>query len=233
MRMKKLVLFDIDGTLLWSDGAGRSAIRQALISEMGTAGPIDDFAFAGKTDPQIVRELLTAADHPQAGNDSDAERVCRRYAELLEVELQVPGRGLRVFQGVHVLLEELRARSDAIVGLLTGNIDVGARLKLAAVGVDPDQFCVGAFGSDAHDRADLPAIAARRAEPLFGHVPHGEEVVIIGDTPSDVTCGRAIGARSIAVATGPFSVEELHAIGPYRVLPDLGDTVAVIDAIFA
>ncbi|UCD23730.1 MAG: HAD hydrolase-like protein [Gemmatimonadota bacterium] len=231
--MKKLILFDIDGTLLWTDGAGRSAIRQALIMEMGTAGPVDDHAFAGKTDPQIVRELLTAADHPQAHSESDAERVCAKYAEVLEVELQTPGRSLRIYEGVPMLLDQLSAHSDAIVGLLTGNIEVGARLKLAAAGIDPDQFRVGAFGSDARERADLPSIAAQRAEPLFGHAPQGEEVVIIGDTPSDVTCGRSIGARSIAVATGPFSVQELAAIGPYKVFPTLEDTDAVIEAIFA
>ena len=229
--MKKLVLFDIDGTLLWSDGAGRSAIRQALVSVMGTAGPIDDFPFAGKTDPQIVRELMTAADHPRAANEIDAERVCNKYAELLETELQVPGRELRVYQGVPSLLEELHQRADAAVGLLTGNIEIGAKIKLRAVGIDPDQFCVGAFGSDAQERADLPQIAAQRAEPLFGHVPQGEEVVIIGDTPADVTCGSAIGARAIAVATRPFSVEELQALGPYRVFADLTDTPAVLEAI--
>jgi phosphoglycolate phosphatase-like HAD superfamily hydrolase len=231
--MKKLVLFDIDGTLLWSDGAGRAAIRRALIDEMGTAGPIDDFAFAGKTDPQIVRELLAAADHPKADSNSHAERVCRRYAEILERELQAPQRSLHVYDGVHDLLTQLGDRRDAVVGLLTGNIEVGAALKLRAAGIDPGQFQIGAYGSDAVNRSDLPSIATRRAAALFGHEPHGEEVVIIGDTPSDVTCGRGIGARSIAVATGPFSTQELQSFGPHAVFPDFRDTAAVIAAIFA
>jgi phosphoglycolate phosphatase-like HAD superfamily hydrolase len=231
--MKKLILFDVDGTLLWSDGAGRAAIRQALIDEMGTAGPIDDFAFAGKTDPQIVRELLTAAAHPDADSNGYAERVCQRYAEILEVELRDPQRSLRVFQGVRDLLAQLHTRDDGVVGLLTGNIEVGARLKLTAAGIDPDQFQIGAYGSDAMERAALPLIAAQRAVPLFGHVPRGEEVVILGDTPSDVTCGRDIGARPIAVATGPFSREELEAFEPYAVFQDFTDTTAVIEAIFA
>ena len=231
--MKKLVLFDIDGTLLWSDGAGRAAIRQALIDEMGTAGPIDDLAFAGKTDPQIVRELLAAADHPNADSNSHAERVCRRYAEVLEHELQAPQRSMRVYDGVPELLAQLGNRPDAVIGLLTGNIEVGAVLKLRAAGIDPEQFQIGAYGSDAVNRSDLPLIAAERAAPLFGHVPHGEEVVILGDTPSDVTCGRGIGARPIAVATGPFSTQELQSFEPHAVFPDFSDTTAVIAAIFA
>ncbi len=229
----KLILFDLDGTILWTDGAGRSAIRQALIEEMGTAGPIDDFAFAGKTDTQIVRELLTAAKHPHAGSDAHAVRVCNRYAELLEVELGLPHRDLKVFDGVTELLERLHARPDAVVGLLTGNITVGARLKLSSVGIDPDRFEVGAFGSDALARSDLPPIAAQRAAAVMGRVPRGEEVVIIGDTPSDVSCGQSIGARAIAVATGPFSVAELEAAGAYAVFPDLTDTDEVETAIFA
>jgi phosphoglycolate phosphatase-like HAD superfamily hydrolase len=229
----KLILFDLDGTVLWTDGAGRSAIRQALIEEMGTAGPIDDYAFAGKTDVQIVRELLTAAEHPDAHSDEHATRVCNRYAELLESELKLPHRNLRVFDGVPELLARLHMRADAIVGLLTGNIPVGARLKLAAVGIDPDRFRVGAYGSDALKRDGLPLIAAQRSATLMGHVPHGDEVVIIGDTPSDVSCGQGIGARAIAVATGPFSVAELQAAGAYAVFPDLTDTDAVESAIFA
>jgi phosphoglycolate phosphatase len=231
--MKKLILFDVDGTLLWTDGAGRAAIRRALIEEMGTAGPINDFAFAGKTDPQIVRELLTAAEHPHASSDNEAERVCRKYAEILELELRHPQRSLTVFSGVRELLAELQTQDEVVVGLLTGNIDVGARLKLTAAGIDPKQFRVGAFGSDAMNREELPSIAAQRAAPLFGHVPHGEEVVILGDTPSDVICGRGIGARAIAVATGPFTAEELEAYEPYAVFHDFTDTSAVIAAIFA
>ncbi len=230
--MKKLILFDVDGTLLWTDGAGRAAIRQALIDEMGMAGPIDDYAFAGKTDPQIVRELLRAAAHPDADSNSLPERVCQRYAEILESELRAPHRSLRVFRGVGNLLAQLRTRDDGVVGLLTGNIEVGARLKLSAVGIDPDQFQIGAYGSDAMDRAALPEIASRRAAPLFGHLPRGDEIVILGDTPADITCGRGVGARAIAVATGPFSIEELQAFEPYAVFPDFTDTAAVIAAIF-
>ena len=231
--MKKLILFDVDGTLLWTDGAGRAAIRQALLAEMGTAGPIEGYGFGGKTDLQIIRELLVAARHPHANSDKHVALVCRRYTELLQVELASAARTTRVYDGVIELLRVLQARTDALVGLLTGNIEEGARLKLRAAGIDPARFRVGAFGSDALDRAALPAIAAERAAPLMGRMPRGEEIVIIGDTPADVTCGRGIGARAIAVATGPFEIGELEAAGPYATFRDFSHTNAVIDAIFA
>jgi phosphoglycolate phosphatase-like HAD superfamily hydrolase len=232
MRIEKLVLFDLDGTILWTNGAGRRAIREALIDEMGTAGPIESYSFAGKTDPQIVRDLLMAAGHPHADSDSHVARVCRRYEELLRSELAAPSRDLRVYVGVEELLAVLTARADTVVGLLTGNLEEGAALKLEAVGIDVKQFRVGAFGSDASDRADLPAIAAERAAPLMGWVPQGDNVVIIGDTPADVTCGRGIQARAIAVATGPYDIDQLAAAGPYALFRDLSNTARVIEAIY-
>ncbi len=232
MRIEKLILFDIDGTLLWSDGAGRAAIRQALIDEMGTAGPINGYSFAGKTDRQIVRELMLAARHPHAESEAHKDRVCDRYVELLEQELVSPDRDLRVYVGVVDLLERLSARPDSLVGLLTGNLARGAALKLAAVGIDVAQFRVAAYGSDAEDRAALPFIAAERAAPIMGRIPHGDEVVIIGDTPADVECGRGIGARAIAVATGPYGLDALLAAGPYAAFEDFSQPLRVIDTIF-
>ena len=233
MGIDKLVLFDIDGTLLWSDGAGRSAIHQALVDEMGTTGPIDGYSFAGKTDPQIVRDLMVAAGHPHAESDDYLRRVCERYAELLRDELAAPGRSLEVYDGVKELLSQLAQRQDALVGLLTGNLEAGAALKLAAVGIELSQFRVAAYGSDSMDRGALPAIAAERAQPIMGRRPHGEEVVIIGDTPADVECGRGIGARAIAVATGPFDLPALVEAGADAAFEDLSNTAAVMQAIFA
>lgn len=229
----KLILFDIDGTLLWSDGAGRAALRQALIDEMGTPGPIDAYSFAGKTDRQIVRELMVAAEHPQAESEAHLDRVCDRYTELLQRELVASGRQLHVYVGVRELLERLGHRDDAVVGLLTGNLERGAALKLSAVGIDVAQFRVAAYGSDAADRGELPGIAAQRASALMGRVPTGTEVVIIGDTPADVECGRAIGARAIAVATGPYDFAELSALTPYAVFEDFSDVSSVIESIYS
>jgi phosphoglycolate phosphatase-like HAD superfamily hydrolase len=124
--------------------------------------------------------------------------------------------------GVQELLEQL-GRTTAVLGLLTGNVVPGARLKLRAARIDCDQFVVGAYGSDHALRAELPPIAARRAEPWFGRIPGGTEVVIIGDTPADVACAASIGARTVAVATGGYSEAELADAGADAVLPDLSD----------
>lgn len=231
--MKKLVLFDIDGTLLWTDGAGRSAIRRALTAELGTTGPIDDLRFDGKTDPQIVRQLMTAANHPDAGSEAHIRRVCERYAELLASELTSRDRKVRVFDGVFELLDVLESREDLVLGLLTGNVKQGAFLKLRAGGIDPRRFKVGAYGSDAEHRPDLPAIAAQRAREVIGSVPEGNHVVIVGDTPADVACGRQIGARAIAVATGSYSVADLDAAGAFATFESFADPIPVIEAIFA
>src|SRR6185295_17286947 len=141
----RLILFDIDGTLLWTAGAGRRAIHQALLDEMGTAGPIDGYRFDGKTDPQIIRELMTAAGHPHAESVSHIAHVCERYVTLLAGELtSAPPGSTSVYPGVLPLLDRLDARPDVLVGLLTGNVVGGAELKLAAAGLSPGRFRVGA-----------------------------------------------------------------------------------------
>jgi len=229
---KKLILFDLDGTVLWSDGAGRAAIHQALTDEIGTAGPIDGVPLAGRTDMAIARELLRAANHPDAERDDCVKRVCDRYVELLEGELQSSERNIRVYVGVRELLETLGLRKDAVVGLLTGNVEHGATLKLKAAGVDPEQFRVAAYGSDAYSRDALPPIAVSRAGVVMGNIPRGHDVVIIGDTPADMTCGKWIGARAIGVATGPFEVAELEEAGGYAVFSDFSYTETVVTAIF-
>src|SRR5919197_2046267 len=147
----KLVLFDIDGTLLWTDGAGRRAIHRALLDEAGTAGPIDGYRFDGKTDPQIVRELLSLAGHPAAADPDRIEAVCRRYVEHLRAELATRTQATRVMPGTRELLAALEPHEverRALVGLLTGNVAPGEALKLRSGGLDPGRFRVGAYGSD-------------------------------------------------------------------------------------
>jgi phosphoglycolate phosphatase-like HAD superfamily hydrolase len=229
----KLVLFDIDGTLLWSDGAGRSAICEALMAEMGTTGPIDGYRFDGKTDPQIVHELMDAAGHPHADSAPHVEAVCDRYLEVLEEELTSGQRVPRMLPGVWELLEAIEHRSDAVLGLLTGNLAGGAKLKLASVGIDIERFKVGAYGSDAAERGKLPTVAAARAAELMGGRLEGEQIVIVGDTPADVACGESVDARAIAVATGFFPADELRVTGAYAVFEDLLDTERVVSTIFA
>lgn len=226
-----LVLFDIDGTLLLTAGAGRRALTTAMLNEVTSVADFDRVRFDGKTDPQIVRELLEVANHPRAEDRGFIDGICERYVGFLEAELQHPRTVMTVMPGIHELLEGLETHGHSVLGLLTGNMAQGAALKLAAAGIAPSRFAVGAYGSDSAHRPDLPAIAARRAQPHFGRVPHGPEVVIIGDTPADVTCGLGISARAIGVATGAYPVESLTAAGAHATFADLSDTPRVLEAI--
>lgn len=226
----KLVLFDIDGTVLLSDGAGKRAVQRALVEVFGSHGP-PDHRFDGKTDPQIIRELMRHDGHADDHIDDRLGPVIDRYVAMLGEELDAPGHRPYLLPGVAELLDALEARADVIIGLLTGNVLDGARAKLSAVGLDPDRFIVGAFGSDHERRAELPAIARRRTEETLGHFVSGEDIVIIGDTPADVHCGRSLGVRAIGVATGRYSCAELLECGAFAVFDDLSDTGAVMDAI--
>ena len=226
----KLVLFDIDGTLVWSDGAGRRAIHHALTEVFGATGPAD-YRFDGKTDPQIVRDLMRMVGHADDHIDAWMRNLFERYVERLRMELRAPGYHPRVMPGVFALLDALEARRDVVLGLLTGNLVEGARAKLESVGIDPARFRVGAFGSDHEHRPSLPEVARRRLRESLGLEVPGRDVVIIGDTPADVTCGREVGARAIGVATGRYPVEELRRHGAAAVFADLSDTAAVVAAI--
>jgi phosphoglycolate phosphatase len=226
----RLVLFDIDGTLLWTDGAGRRAIHAALTEVFGSTGPAD-YWFDGKTDRQIVRDLMRREGHADDHIDARMEAVFDRYIERLDAELGDPGHVARPLAGVAELLDALEARDDVILGLLTGNLAEGARRKLAAVGIDPCRFRVGAFGSDHEHRPALPAIARDRALAELDLDVPGSDVVVIGDTPADIECARSVGARAIGVATGRYSAGELAAHGAAAVFTDLSDTHAVVRAI--
>jgi len=225
----KLILFDIDGTILWTDGAGRRAMEAALLEHFGTTGP-PWYRYDGKTDAQIVRETMRESGVDDARIDRYMTMVLEAYLRRLDAELAVPGRVLRRFDGVLELLDALEARQDRVLGLLTGNLARGAARKLSAVGVAPERFRLGAYGSDHELRHELPAIALARAEALGMRVP-GDRVIIVGDTPADLQCGRGIGARAIGVATGRYSVDALAAHEPAAVFADLTDTRAVMRAI--
>lgn len=226
-----LVLFDIDGTILLTAGAGRRALTEALGDLIELNAAVGQVRFDGKTDPQIIRELLEAGGHPDAGDPSLAHAICERYVGILAAELRQPRSVTTIMPGVPALLDTLEAHPAVVLGLLTGNVAQGAALKLAAAGINVARFGVGAYGSDSHHRPDLPAIAARRALPFFGREPRGHEVVIIGDTPADVTCGREIGARAIGVATGAYSVADLRAAGAHAAFDTLAETALVLEAI--
>lgn len=231
--MKRLVLFDIDGTLLTARGAPRRAFTRAMLEVYGTTGPIDAHRFDGKTDPQIARELLTLAGLEDDVIDAGLQSLWDHYLAGLRQELAAADHVTHVFPGVPDLLDQLCARpGDAVLGLLTGNIQQGARLKLDSAGLQHD-FRVGAFGSDCERRDGLPPVAVDRARDLVGVAFSRRDIVIIGDTPADVTCGRALGVRAIAVATGSYGEADLEVAGADIVFPDLSDTAAVLDAILS
>ena len=227
-RVPKLVLFDIDGTILRSNGAGRRAMIAALREVFGGTGP-EDHRYDGKTDPQIVREVMRIEGHGDAHIDERMEALMALYLALLDRELE--SGGTQVYPGVPELLDALEAREDMILGLLTGNLREGANAKLRAAGIDPERFRVGAFGSDHEDRPELPAVAQRRAREALGIELPGSQIVVIGDTPADIECGRSLGVRAIGVATGSFTVDELRRHSPHAVFETLADTEEVVRAI--
>lgn len=230
---RKLVLFDIDGTILLSAGAGRRSILAAIAGTVAEPHTLPAIRFDGKTDPQIVIELLTAAGHPDPADPGRILAVLEQYLKHLEEDLTANGHRSRVMPGIPPLLDALEQEPGIMLGLLTGNVAPGARLKLRAAGLDPGRFRVGAYGSDHAERPCLPPIAVERAEPLAGRRLSGDEVVIIGDTPADVACAASIGARTIGVATGGFTVAELEAAGADLVFADFSDTRRAMEAILS
>ncbi|MEJ7809909.1 MAG: HAD family hydrolase [Gemmatimonadaceae bacterium] len=226
----RLVLFDIDGTILRSNGSGRRAMEGALTEVFGSPGS-SAYRYDGKTDPQIVRDLMRANGHEDDHIDAHMPRLMARYLRGLERELEDGAREVTLLDGVGELLDALEVRDDVTLGLLTGNLHAGAALKLRAVGLDIERFRVGAYGSDHERRSELPAVAQRRAREILNLNVPGERVVVIGDTPADIDCGRAIGARAIGVATGRYTVEELAEHRPAAVFATLTDTGAVVHAI--
>lgn len=226
----KIVLFDIDGTLLLSDGAGRRAMERVLLETFGTTGPTS-YRYGGKTDKLIVRETMRLAGIPNAEVEAAMDAVIEAYLRNLRAELTGNRNAARALPGVFPLLDAVEQHDDLVLGLLTGNVIEGADAKLRAVQVDPERFKVGAFGSDHEERPRLPPIAQQRASALLGRDVPGERLVIIGDTEHDMTCGIGVGARAIGVATGGVPRQELEAHAPAAVFDDFSDTARVMEAI--
>lgn len=222
--MRRLILFDIDGTLV-SGGPAKYAFEAAMIETYGTIGDVAGVSFAGKTDPQIARELLRRAGFEDDAIDAGLPELWERYVGHLEARLDdVP---MSVLPGVHDLLDALADVADLGLGLLTGNIAPGAELKLGSAGLW-DRFAIGGFGSDHEERDELPAVAIERARMHWSVTIEAADTIIVGDTPRDVGCGRAGGTRTLAVATGSFEAAELRAAGADHVIPDLSSTAEVV-----
>ena len=228
----KLVLFDIDGTLLRTDGAGRRAMEEAMREVFGRTGD-SAYRYDGKTDMQIAREQMRWAGVEDAIIDARMDDVLAAYVQRLDAELARDASVASLCAGVPALLDALDDHAHATLGLLTGNIEHGARRKLTAVGLAFDRFRVNAFGSDHEDRPQLPRVAQQRAERFFGMPMQGSHMVIIGDTPADIHCGKSLGVRAIGVATGRYTVDQLASHQPAAVFATLEDTARVVEAILA
>ena len=224
--MRKLVLFDIDGTLVLTGGAGLRAMNRAIEETLGHADGLDGIPLAGRTDWSI---LVDAAGRVGREVDDPLLRILRdRYVASLAEEIQHPGKGTKaVMPGVRELLDELAVRDDVFVGLLTGNFEEGARIKLGHFDLWR-YFACGAFGGDAADRNALVPFAVERAQQCGLPQIATTDVLVVGDTPHDVACAHAAGAVPVAVATGGYTVEQLRASGSDIVFPDLSDTHAFL-----
>ncbi len=225
----RLLLFDIDGTLIRSNSAGRMAMQAALEEMFDSSGPLESYNMSGKTDARIITDLLTAIGI----SDHEIDKKLPAIYKLMATKAReiYPKRDIMPCPGVEPLLIELEKQKSVFVGLLTGNSRTTTPLKLRAAGINPNQFAVAAYGSDHLDRNRLPAIAMHRASVLTGRQFSGDNTVIIGDTPADIMCARAGRARAIAVAGGWHSSGSLARYNPDYLFEDLVDVPAVIKAI--
>jgi phosphoglycolate phosphatase len=220
---KRLLLFDIDGTLINSGGAGVAALRDVLREDFGIGDDLHGIEIAGRTDSGIVHQILRKIGLQP--DESNTARFLERYVELLAREL--PRSRGRVLPGIEELLRRLQGRPEIVLALLTGNVERGARLKLEHYGIW-HFFEFGAFADDHHDRNELGAFARQRAQEKHGIEFESAAIDVIGDTPHDIACGKAIGARTIAVATGSFSREELARHEPDWLVDDFAAPEEVI-----
>src|SRR5712692_1009733 len=206
---KRLLLFDIDGTLIHSGGAGVEALKLALTERFGIKDDLHDIEIAGMTDSEIVISILRSHKIPTTAENIAA--FLDSYVHFLSFELP-------------------RRKGKLLLGLLTGNVSRGAQLKLSHYGVW-HFFEFGAFADDHHDRNQLGAFARARAKEKHGREFSADEIDVIGDTPRDIACGKALGARTIAVATGTWSREKLAEHHPDILIDDLSGVDRLIDTL--
>jgi phosphoglycolate phosphatase-like HAD superfamily hydrolase len=225
---QRLLLFDIDGTLIVSGGAGEGALKDAMRDRFGVSEDLDGILLAGATDALIARQLL---------EKNDLLVTPENVSSLLDGYLhhlpgRMPNHRGRLLPGIRELLDRLKTIELFSIALLTGNLRRGAEIKLSHYGVW-DYFEFGAFADDHHDRNELGKFARTRAYDQHGVEFAPESIFVIGDTPRDIECGRAIGARTVAIATGCYSLETLETHAPDFLFADLSDTEAVISALLA
>lgn len=216
----RLLLFDIDGTIMDSGRAGTRALNAAFLKYFSVENAFDGIRMSGKTDTEIMREALVKH---RIATDGNIPLLMDIYVESLKKEISIPNPARHLKPGVKEALQALSGRKNIALGLLTGNIEQGARLKLSAFGLNK-YFPFGAFGSDSEDRNLLLPVAVRRFNALFNSSAEYADCVVIGDTPRDISCAKPYGAFAFCVATGSYTVQELKAAGADCVMPDLSDT---------
>lgn len=238
--MRKLVLFDIDGTLILTGGAGIRAMNRACEELVGHPRALEGIPVAGRTDRIILTDVATRAGHSL--HDGLLDQLRERYITHLREEIEEPGRlqsfeslGPRshikaVLPGIRELLDVLHRREDVVLGLLTGNFREGARIKLEHFDLWR-YFRCGAFGDDSADRNDLVPFAVERARECGIHGIEASAIFVVGDTPHDVACARAVGAVPVAVATGGFTSDQLRECGADIVYENLSDPAPFLKAI--
>jgi len=221
----RLVLFDIDGTLIWTGGAGSRAMTRAFRERCGIDNGLAGIAVPGRTDTIILSDVF--ARHGLAADGEAVPRLLATYFRCLSEELSALAPGFGPLPGVVALLDALALQPSVTIALLTGNHSLGARLKLERFGLH-HYFALGAFGEDSADRNDLVPVALERARALGTPEVAPHNVVVVGDTPLDVACGRAHRSRTMAVATGGFPAEELRRAGADLVVPTLEGTEGLV-----
>jgi phosphoglycolate phosphatase-like HAD superfamily hydrolase len=231
--MKKLVLFDIDGTLITCGTTPRRSITQAMEEIFGTRGQADSYPFSGKTDSQIIYDVMTMSGLKPEDVESKIPAALKRYTELLNANLAA--NEIKILDGVIELLNALTDKPEVFMGLLTGNVMEGAKIKLSCAGLDHYFFngapVIGAFGSDSRHRHELASLAVQRASAITGHAFTDKSIVIIGDSPYDILCGKHLNVKSIAVTTGWHSLEDLLIHQPDHALSGFSDIEKTIQCI--
>lgn len=220
-----LILFDIDGTILLTQGAGVAAMLDAGRELFGQHFTMDGIEFSGRLDTLIWRDLAKLNNVPD--HDEHHDRFRQTYGRLLKARLE-RNPTATLLPGVKELVHQLREIEHVTLGLLTGNYPETGRLKIVAAGLDPELFEVAAWGCEGACRRDLTPVAINRHREKTGRRISSQQVTIIGDTPHDVDCAKAHGCRAIGVATGAFSVEELAEAGADLALPNLSRTEAIL-----
>ena len=224
----KIILFDIDGTLVKTDGSGLAAMNRAFQELFGLKDALDGTSIAGCTDSSITRNVFERFQIPWHSNHVDA--IKNLYFSYLQEELEIDNRNKYLLPGFPCLLKALRKCPGVHLGLLTGNWQQGAEIKLSYFDLW-EYFAFGAFGDDHHDRNELLPFALQRFQATHRSSINHHCVFVIGDTPRDVQCGRPYSAVTIAVATGPYSRERLSEEDPHYVFDNLADVGDFLDIV--